>query len=171
VCTQEAGRSLCRRVRQLRGPQVRTCAFGPGMNNHRGPDRYVRRNVSRAIFMKALSDSQLEPKLDAAGQPVKVKGKLVMIDKPKAMVDDMVRRRSPGAPTPTSSSCYHGPKITEHAHRVAFFVDKILRGVKPEDLPIEQPTAYEVVVNLKTAKALRITLPPSLLIQADQITP
>jgi putative ABC transport system substrate-binding protein len=53
--------------------------------------------------------------------------------------------------------------------RAANYVDKIFRGAKPVDLPVEQPTTFELVVNLKTAKTLRTTMPPSLLLRADQV--
>jgi putative ABC transport system substrate-binding protein len=61
------------------------------------------------------------------------------------------------------------PHLRDQYRRAAYFVDKILRGAKPGDLPVEQPTKFELVVNLRTAKALRLTIPPSILIQATRV--
>jgi putative ABC transport system substrate-binding protein len=63
----------------------------------------------------------------------------------------------------------YGPRLTDAYHRLAVFAGRILKGAHAEDLPIERPTRFELAINLKTAKSLGMTIPPSLLLRADEV--
>ena len=90
------------------------------------------------------------------------------------IVDFATRTRLPSTfrfrePVELGGLMSYGNNAADAFRRAAGYVDKILKGAKPADLPIEQPTKFELVINLKTAKALGLTIPPSLLLRADQV--
>ena len=92
----------------------------------------------------------------------------------QAICDFFLKNRFPTAVSDqiwTEAGCLisYGPDVMDMFRRTAIYVDKILKGTKPADLPIEQPTKYNLVINGKTAKALGLTIPPSLLQQADKV--
>ena len=64
--------------------------------------------------------------------------------------------------------CY-GPNLRVVEQRAAEYVDKIFKGAKPADLPVEQPTKFEMLINMKTAKALSLSIPPSVMLRADEV--
>jgi ABC-type uncharacterized transport system substrate-binding protein len=94
--------------------------------------------------------------------------------KRRVFVASLMRHRAPvisGWPIFARSGavCTYGPRLTESYRRLAYYIDRVLKGAKPADLPIERPTKFEFVINLRTAKALGLTIPPSLLVRADEV--
>ena len=94
---------------------------------------------------------------------------------PRQMADFAVSHRLPimtliTAPgSQVGQLVIYGPRFADQVHRVAGYVDRILKGARPGDLPVEQADRFELTLNLKTAKALGLTIPPSLLQRADQV--
>jgi putative ABC transport system substrate-binding protein len=121
-----------------------------------------------------LAKDRLE---DAFGKMVRerVSAVLVLVDGMfyfnRTRISDLaIASRLPALFTAQAGGLMHySPNPTDNYRRAATYVDKILKGAKPGDLPIEQATKFELVINLKTAKALGLTIPPSLLARADQV--
>jgi putative ABC transport system substrate-binding protein len=99
---------------------------------------------------------------------------LLIMSQAKAIADFASRRRVPAvsgwsAFAVAGNLMTYGPNLDESYRIIAAYVDKILRGAKPADLPVERPTKFDLVLNLKTARALGLTIPPSVLARADQV--
>jgi putative ABC transport system substrate-binding protein len=122
--------------------------------------------------------ADIEPAFDRAvkegAQAVLAVGDSLFHNPPRRLPDLALRHRLPamflvGDLARAGGLISYGPDFVHTVRRAAVQVDKILRGAKPADLPIEQPTKFELVINLKTAKALGLTIPPALLARADEV--
>jgi putative ABC transport system substrate-binding protein len=114
----------------------------------------------------ALSSSRVHALL-ALGNPINFRGR-------KLIADFALKNRLPSIYderlfVDAGGLISYAPSFTDSFRRAATYVDKIFKGARPADLPVEQPTKFELVINLKTAKALGLTIPPSLLQRADQV--
>jgi putative ABC transport system substrate-binding protein len=114
----------------------------------------------------ALSPSRVHALL-ALGNPINFRGRQLIADfalknRLPSIYDERLFVEAGGLMS-------YAPSFTDSFRRAATYVDKILKGAKPADLPVEQPTKFELVINVKTAKILGLTIPPSLLLRADQL--
>lgn len=97
----------------------------------------------------------------------------MLFDNKKAIVERALKHRLPGmfelGFEEAGALASYGPSVSDNFRRAAVYVDKILKGARPGDLPVEQPAKFHLVINLRTARALRLTIPPSVLVQATNI--
>jgi putative ABC transport system substrate-binding protein len=103
-----------------------------------------------------------------------VPGGSLMFANGKRIVGFALKSRLPSlygtrAPVDAGGLMYYGADQADSYRRVAYYVDRILKGAKPADLPVEQPTKFELVINLKTAKQIGVMIPQSLLYRADKV--
>ncbi len=122
-----------------------------------------------ADFDKAFSDMTR-----ARAGALTVLGSAMFNNERRRLVDLAAKNRLPAVYTgrvavDAGGLMSYGPNVPDLCRRAATYVDKILNGAKPADLPVEQPTKFELVINLKTAKALGLTIPQSVLVRADEV--
>ena len=143
---------------------------------------FVRLDVRKNEFFRNLLDIRGPKDIETAfreaskgrADAVLVLGNVVVTSHPKQFVEPAAKSRL--------SAIYWSPEfveaggliaysvsITDLFHRAATYVDKILKGAKPADLPVEQPTKFELVINLKAAKQIGLTIPPNVLARADKV--
>ena len=156
--------------------------WNPANPLHDGLAREVKDTASQLGVRLELVGVQGSTEFDAAFATVKKKRPDALIVEPdnlfyshsKRIVDLATKSRLPAVFThrvfaDAGGLVVYGANYSALFRRAAIYVDKILKGAKPADLPVEQPTKFELVINLKTAKALGLTIPPSLLQRADQV--
>jgi putative tryptophan/tyrosine transport system substrate-binding protein len=130
------------------------------------------------LVLEARTAEEIEPAIDAAvkgrADALYVPGDALFHNPPQRVPELAARAKLPSIYfvrelVTTGGLMSYGPDFVELFRRAAVYADKILKGTKPADLPVEQPTKYQLVINLKTAKALGVTIPQSLLLRADEV--
>jgi putative ABC transport system substrate-binding protein len=115
-----------------------------------------------AAMKKGRADALIPLRSPLVGNQVKRIIELAAINRVPAMYDEREFTEAGGL-------MFYGTDHVDLFHRAATFVDKILRGAKPADLPVEQPTKFRFIVNLKTARQIGLTIPPNVLVRADRV--
>jgi ABC-type uncharacterized transport system substrate-binding protein len=151
----------------------------PGAHLERAFSEETGRRLGLTIgFVPTRSLDELTAALNAMAadppQAISILADGFAVQNRKPIIDFALLHRAPvisGWPVFAQSGalCTYGPLLTESYRRLAYYVDRVLKGAKPADLPIERPSKFELVLNLKTAKALGLTLPPSVLARADRV--
>jgi putative tryptophan/tyrosine transport system substrate-binding protein len=165
-------------------PKVtRVALLGNPVNSGNTPQLRQAQNAARALGLRLQSLESRNPnEIDSAfvamtkeqAGAVVVLVDSMLIDQRTRIANLAARYHLPTVAWPVDHAeagalVAYGPNVADMFRRAATYVDKIMKGAKPADLPIEQPTKFELVVNLKTAKALGLTIPHSLLLRADQV--
>jgi putative ABC transport system substrate-binding protein len=119
-------------------------------------------------------DVAFDAMLKGKSQAITESGDPMMASETRHLIDFATSARLPGIYDDRSyvdagGLMSYGPNLPAQHRRAAYYVDKILKGAKPADLPVEQPTKFELVINLKTAKAIGVTIPQSVLVRADDV--
>jgi putative ABC transport system substrate-binding protein len=149
-----------------------------GTTHLRATERTIQSLMMRSEVVEVRGPDQFDAAFAAAKKAgagaVIVSASPMLATYPKSLADLAARHRLPAiydrrGYTDAGGLMAYGPSFPELIHRAAWYVDRILKGAKPAELPIQQPTKFEFVINLKTAKALGITMPPSVLLRADDV--
>lgn len=140
-------------------------------------------NAARALgirlqFVEARDPDEIDRAFTAIAREriraVVVLGDPVFVSHRKRIADLALKRRLPAIGgtrdhVEAGGLMAYGPSFADMFHRTAYYVDRILKGAKPADLPVEQPTKFELAINLKTAKQIELTIPPNVLARADKV--
>jgi len=183
VLTEELDRKQLELLKEAVPGATRMAVFGNTSNPSIALSMKGLRQLDRTLgvrlqFLEVTAPDQIEGAFGAAVKDgagaLLVLRDLVFSMRAKVIVDLAAKHRLPAMYgwrefADVGGLMVYGLSFPAMWLQAASFIDKILRGAKPSDLPVEQPTKFELVINLKTAKALGLTLPPSLLARADQV--